>query len=433
MNAVETYFHSLHITRWLWQIGSTYLVSSSHIDLCGHCKSMKKHTRNKLIISVIAVALLAGGGSYFLYQPEPAPSYATETVKRGDIERSVLANGMLQASKLVSVGSQVSGQIVTMPIALGQTVKHGDLIAQIDSLSQENNLKEAQASLSSTKAEYRAKQAQIRQAQQAFNRQKAMLADNASSKADYETAQADLAVYQAELDQLKAELQQEQLSVESAQLDLSYTTIKAPMDGVVVYTAVEVGQTVNANQSTPTIVELADLGKMTVKAQISEADVIHVKPGQSVYFTILGQPEHRYEATLRAIEPGPTSMDGDDSDMTSSDSEAIYYNGLFDVDNPDGILRIGMTAQVSIVLDHATNTLMVPAQVLQKTAGPKPGYQVPVLINGQIEYRHVTVGIHNKISAEITDGLSADDQVVLGAPSSNTFSENRMRRRPMGF
>jgi membrane fusion protein, macrolide-specific efflux system len=394
---------------------------------------MKKRSRNTLIISAIAIALLAGGSVYFLYQPETAPSYATEAVKRGDIENSVLANGMLQASKLVSVGSQVSGQIITMPITLGQIVKHGDLIAQIDSLSQENNLKEAQASLSSTKAEYRAKQAQIRQAQQAFNRQKAMLADNASSKADYETAQADLAVYQAELDQLKAQLEQEQLSVESSALDLSYTTIKAPMDGVVVYTAVEVGQTVNANQETPTIVELADLQKMTVKAQISEADVINVKPGQAVYFTILGRPDHRYEATLRAIEPGPTSMDGDDSDMTSSDSDAIYYNGLFDVDNPDGILRIGMTAQVSIILDHATNALIIPAQVLQKVTGPKPGYQVPVLINNQIEYRNVTVGIHNKINAEITDGLSQDDQVVLGAPSSNTFSESRMRRRPMGF
>ncbi|HEY5716307.1 MAG TPA: efflux RND transporter periplasmic adaptor subunit [Psychromonas sp.] len=394
---------------------------------------MKKMTRNKLLISAIAIALLAGGGFYFRNKGEPAPSYATEEVARGDIENSVLANGMLQASKLVSVGSQVSGQIIKLPVTLGQQVKQGDLIAQIDSLTQQNSLQVAEASLSSIKAEYRAKQAKIRQAQQAFNRQKAMLADNASSKADYETAQADLAVYQAELEQLKAQQEQQQLSVASAQLDLAYTTIKAPMDGVIVYSAVEVGQTVNANQTTPTLVELADLHKMMVKAQISEADVINVKPGQAVYFTILGQPEHRYHAVLRAIEPGPTLMDGDDSDMTSSDADAIYYNGLFDVDNPDRILRIGMTAQVSIVLNQAKDVLLVPAQVLQKNPGQSPSYQVPVLVNGEIEYRAVSVGISNKISAEITQGLQQGEQVVLGAPSANTFSSTRMRRPPMGF
>lgn len=395
---------------------------------------MKKTTRNKLLISAIVITLLAGGGGiYFFNQADPPPSYATEKVQRGDIENSVLANGMLQASKLVSVGSQVSGQIIKLPVTLGQHVKQGSLIAQIDSLTQQNSLKEAQASLTSSKAGYRAKQAQIRQAQQAFDRQQAMLADNASSKADYESAQAALLVYNAELDQLKAQQDQVQLSVESAQLDLAYTTIKAPMEGVIVYSAVEVGQTVNANQSTPTIVELADLQKMTVKAQISEADVINVKPGQAVYFTILGQPDQRYNAILRAIEPGPTVMDGNDSDMSSSDSDAIYYNGLFDVDNPDGILRIGMTAQVSIILHQAKDVLLVPAQVLQKNPGQKPGYQVPVLVKGQIEYREVSVGISNKISAEIIQGLQQDELVVLGAPSSTSFTSSRMRRSAMGF
>lgn len=394
---------------------------------------MKKNTTNKLIVAIIAIALLAAGASFYLLnKDEPGPSYATQVVQRGDIENSVLANGMLQASELVSVGSQVSGLIINLPTKLGQEIKKGALIAQIDSLTQQNSLKEAQASLNSSLAQYRAKQAQIAQAQQEFTRQKMMLADKASSKADYESAQATLLVYIAELDQLKAEQQQVKLSVDSAQLDLGYTSIKAPIDGVVVYTAVTVGQTVNSTQSTPTIIELANLKKMTVEAQISEADVIKVKPGQAVYFTILGQPKHRYQATLRAIEPGPTSMDGDDSDMTSSDSEAIYYNGLFDVDNPEGILRIGMTAQVSIVLDQTQNAVLVPTQVLIEKPGPKLRYQVPVLIKGKIEYRNVTVGIMNKINAEITQGLQEGEQIVLGAPSDSSTG-GRNRRPPMGF
>lgn len=390
---------------------------------------------SKRTLFFLLLLLLAAGGVYYQwFRHEPPPEYATEPVKRGHIENIVLANGMLQASKLVSVGAQVSGQIVNLPVTLGESIKKGQLIAQIDSLTQQNSLKKAQASLDSLNAQARAKEAQIQQAKQEFTRQKAMLADHASSKADYETAESNLKVYQAQLDQLHAEIQQAKVSVDSAKVDLGYTQISAPMDGTVVYTAVETGQTVNANQSTPTIIEMAKLDVMTVKAEISEADVIHVKPGQSVYFTILGQPNHRYQATLRAIEPGPTSMDGDDSDMTSNDSEAIYYNGLFDVDNPDGTLRIGMTAQVSVILSQSDNALLVPAQVLQSLPGKKQTrYQVPVLENGQVIYRPVTVGINNKVNAEILSGLKEGDQIILGMPSGDTFTNRRFRRPPMGM
>ncbi|MGI2169902.1 efflux RND transporter periplasmic adaptor subunit [Shewanella sp. MF05960] len=397
---------------------------------------MKKTSIKKLTLLIVVIILIIAGGAYFVFDSDSsAPNYATESVQRGNIESSVLANGMLQASKFVSVGAQASGQIINLPVALGQQVKQGELIAQIDSLTQQNKLKEAIASLTSNEAQYRAKQAQINLAQQEFNRQKSMLADNASSKADYESAQATLLVYLAELDQLKAQQEQVKLSVESAQLNLGYTTIKAPMDGMVVYTAVTVGQTVNSTQSTPTIVELADLTKMTVKAKISEADVIKVKPGQAVYFTILGQPQKRFNATLRAIEPGPTIMDGDDSNMTSSDTDAIYYNGLFDVENPDGILRIGMTAQVSIILEQGEDVILVPSQILQPNHGKRPGFRVPVLVNDEIEYRNVTVGINNKVNAEITEGLEEGDQIILGTGgSTDTVSARRGNRRsPMGF
>jgi macrolide-specific efflux system membrane fusion protein len=396
---------------------------------------MYKQTRNKLFVVAITAFILVGGSIYFMIPSHTETSYATETVQRGDIENSVLAIGMLQASKLVSVGSQASGQVIKLPVALGEQVKKGDLIAEIDSLTQQNSLKVAKASLNSTKAEYRAKEAQIRQAQQAFERQKSMFADNASSKADYETAQADLEVYQAQLEQLQSELEQQQLSVENAQLELDYTTIKAPMDGVLVYNSVVVGQTVNASQTTPTLVELADLQRMTIKAQISEADVINVKSGQAVYFTILGQPNKRYNATLRAIEPGPTSMDGDDVDMEPSDSDAVYYNGLFEVDNEEGFLRIGMTAQVSIVLNQAKGVIIVPAQVLQKKSGRGAGFQVPVLNQGGIEYRDVSVGISNKINAEITQGLEEGEQIVLGVSSATATLSKGSRRppSPMGF
>ncbi|WP_105901710.1 efflux RND transporter periplasmic adaptor subunit [Vibrio gangliei] len=383
--------------------------------------------RKKWIL--IAAVPLIGVGSWFYWgKSEPAPTYATESVQKGDIENAVLANGMLQAAKLVNVGAQVSGQIQKLAVSLGDEIKQGDLIAQIDSLTQQNNLKESQASLDSLNAQYRAKQAQIKQAQFEYQRQKGMLAAQASSRADYESAEATLAIYQADLAQLKAEIEKAKINVDSAQVDLGYTTISAPMDGTVVYTSVEAGQTVNANQTTPTIIELAQLDTMTVKAQISEADVIHVHPGQVAYFTILGQPNKKYQGTLRAIEPGPTIMTGDDSQLTVSDSDAIYYNALFDVDNPQGTLRIGMTAQVSIVLEQAKDALLVPAQVLQRKG---KGYQVPVLQGENIVYKPVEVGINNKVNAEILSGLYEGDQVVVGMPSDSSFSSRR--NPPMRF
>jgi len=391
--------------------------------------------KTKRIYMVIVLFLIISGSAvyYSWLKPKPLPSYATEMVRKGDIENTVLASGMLQASKLVSVGAQESGQITKLNVKLGDNVKKGTLIAEIDSLTQQNTLKEAQASLMSLQAQYKAKQAQIKQATQEFKRQKSMFADNASSQADYESAESELAVYRAELDQLSAEIDQAKISVDSANVDLGYTKIHAPMDGTVVYTAVAVGQTVNANQSTPTIVELANLNTMTVKAQISEADVIHTFKGQSVYFTILGNSTKRYKGILRSIEPGPTSMDGDDSDMTPDDSDAVYYNGLFDVSNPNHILRIGMTAQVTIVLNHSKGALLAPSQALTIVNKHDHIYSVPVLKHGHVQNIKVTIGINNKVNAEVLSGLRENDEIIVGMPEGKTFTNSEMRHGPMGF
>ncbi|MGV3003010.1 efflux RND transporter periplasmic adaptor subunit [Vibrio sp. E150_018] len=381
-------------------------------------------------ILIVAIPLIGAAGWFYFGKSEPAPMYATEKVQRGDIENTVLANGMLQAAKLVNVGAQVSGQIQNLAVSLGDEIKEGDLIAQIDSLTQQNSLKEAQASLDSLNAQYRAKQAQIKQAQYEYKRQKGMLAAEASSRADYESAEATLAIYQADLAQLTAEIEKAKINVDSAEVDLGYTTISAPMNGTVVYTSVETGQTVNANQTTPTIIELAQLDTMTIKAQISEADVIHVQPGQTAYFSILGQPNKKYQSTLRAIEPGPTIMTGDDSQLAVTDSDAIYYNALFDVKNPKGVLRIGMTAQVSIILNESKDALLVPAQVLKKAQG-KDEFMVPVLENNEVVRKPVTVGINNKVNAEILSGLEEGDEVIVGMPSATTGTKGR--KPPMRF
>lgn len=379
---------------------------------------MHPKTISPLVIILLLVGLIAAGivYKYTTYSQDKAV-FITDVVKRGSIESVVLTNGVLYPSKLVSVGAQVSGMIEKIELAVGDQVKKGDLIAQIDNLTQQNALKEAQASLKSINAQYTAKQAQIKAAISEFERKKNMLRDGATSQAEYDTAESTLAVYRAELDKLSAEKEKTIISVDNAKLDLGYTTITSPIDGTVIYVSVEEGQTVNNNQGTPSIIELAQLDVMTIKAQVSEADIINVRAGQEVYFTILGETRKKYHGVLRAIEPGPTLLTGDDSSLKIGDSEAIYYNALFDVENTDNLLRFGMTAQVSIILKDSEDALLVPSQVLVKKSGRNPSYQVLVKNNDNAEYRDVTVGINNKVYAQILSGLNEGDEIVIGQSS----------------
>lgn len=375
---------------------------------------MNRKILSRLLIVLLVIGMAAAVGYRYTLTRETPQEFLTDSVRRGNIENVVLANGVLYPSKLVSVGAQVSGMIESMNVKVGDDIREGDLIAQIDNLAQKNTLKEAEASLRSIDAQYAAKQAQIKAAEAEFVRKQRMLKEGATSQAEYDTAESTLAVYRAELDQLSAEREQAVIRVDDATLDLSYTTISSPMDGTVIYASVEEGQTVNTNQGTPSIIELAQLDLMTVKAQVSEADIIHVHPGQEVYFSILGSNGKRYPGVLRAIEPGPTLLTGDDTTLTIGDSEAIYYNALFDVENPDNELHFGMTAQVSIVLESAEDALLVPAQALVKKPGPGDAWQVLVKQGDQAEPRDVEVGINNKVYAQILSGLEEGDEVVVG-------------------
>jgi len=377
----------------------------------------------RLLLILLALTLLAGVAFHFYFKNEaPNVVYSTEPVRTGNIEDVVLTNGVLYPYKLVNVGAQVSGKLESIAVNVGDVLEAGDFIAQIDNVSQGNALKEAQASLRSINAQYQAKQAQIHQAKLTFERQKKMLLKNTSSQSDYDTAEAALLVYQAELEQLVAEKEKALISVDDANLNLSYTTISSPIDGTVVYVSVEEGQTVNTNQSTPSIIEVAQLDLMTVKAQVSEADIIHVSPGQKVYFSILGAPQHKFYGTVRAIEPGPTLLTGDDSELNIGDNDAIYYNALFDVENSDQQLRIGMTAQVSIVLDSAQEALLIPSQILTNKLSGDNRYRVPVLVDQQLEMRDVEIGINNKVYAQVLKGLNADDHVVTGQAKTGSPS-----------
>lgn len=379
----------------------------------------RSSARRRIIILVIIVAAVAVVGWLMLHKKQQQPDYITALAEQRDLQQTVLADGKITASKQVSVGAQASGQIKSLRVKLGDPIKQGQLIAEIDSLTQQNELKNAQAALKNVQAQRASKQAILANYQAAFNRQKAMLAKNLTAKADYDAALSSLSSTEADIQALDAQIIQSQIQVNTAQVNLGYTRISSPIDGTVVSIPVEEGQTVNAVQSAPTIIKVANLNTMTVKAQISEADVVNVRPGMKVWFTILGQPDKRYGATLRAVEPAPDSINTDDSSSLSSassgssstSSEAIYYYGLFDIDNPGQILRISMTAEVHIIVGDQPNAIVVPSTALDNIDG-KTSVQV-VDDKQNISRRAVKVGINNNIEAQITDGLKAGEKVII--------------------
>lgn len=381
----------------------------------------KKRAALRWGAAALLLALAAFGIKRLWFTAEPRPQVATAAVTRADIEDTVLATGTIGAAQLVSVGAQVTGQVKRLHVQLGDAVKQGQPIAEIDALPQQNALRNAQAQVQSAEAQLRAKQAALAQAGLVAKRQRELVAADAGARADLESAEATLATTQAEIEALQAQIRQAKVAESTAQLNLSYTRVTAPMDGVVVAIVTEQGQTVNANQSAPTLIKLARLDLMTVKAQISEADVPRVKAGMPVYFSLLGEPDRRIEASLRAVEPGPTTIASDASGSSSgsgsggssaSGTSAIYYNGIFDVPNPDGRLRINMTAQTTIVLATAKKALSLPSAAL----GPRArdgSYRVRVLQgDGQIVEKKVRVGLNNRVTAEVLEGLTEGEQVI---------------------
>jgi len=326
--------------------------------------------RNRILLVVAVIALLASATAWSLRKPE-APALLTSPVTRGDLEQTVEATGIIDAYQLVSVGAQASGQIKSLKVQLGDVVKQGDLIAEIDSTTQQNSLLNAEAALENVRAQRAVQLANLREAELAFQRQEQMLKDEATSRAEFESAHARLTTARAQAKAQEAQIRQRETELGTARANLGYTRITAPIDGTVVAVVAEEGRTVNANQSAPTIVKLAQLDKVTINAEISEADVIKIRPGMPVYFTILGQPERRYQATLRTVNPAPASITNDNNSSSSS-SNAVYYNALFDVDNPEGTLRIDMTAQVSIILAQAQDALLIPSVALGEPVFERP-------------------------------------------------------------
>lgn len=391
---------------------------------------MKKGIKWIIILLILAALIWA---AYLYFKPKEKVSYVTEAVKRGKIQQTVLATGEITSSHLVDVGAQVSGQIKKMYVKIGDQVKQGDLIAQIDNVSQTNELNTNRARLDTYRAQLASAKIVLKTAQRSFDRYSALLKEGAVSKEEYEQKEDELASAKAKIEELNSSIKQTQIAIHTSETDLGYTRIVAPSDGTVVALVVEQGQTVNANQTAPTIVQLADLSTMLNKMQIAEGDATKVKAGQKVSFTILSEPDAPLETVLDSVDPGLTTMSqGSYSRSTDTTSSAVYYYARATVPNPDGKLSIGMTTQNTIEIAGVDNVLVVPTVAIKTKEGGKKMVRVLEGEN-QVSEREVQIGLRDSMNTEIKSGLKEGDQVILsertdkGNMSAGKMPPMRMR------
>lgn len=373
---------------------------------------MKKKT-----IAILLLATMVAGGSYFfMSQGEQTPTFLTENVTRADVEKTVVASGSIQSSNEVDVGAQVSGKITKLYVKLGQSVKKGDMIADIDSTTQINALNKAKAALASYQAQLKAKQTAYNVAQSSYSRLSKLYKLQSTSLDELNSAKNTLDAAKAEIDALQESIKQAEIEVNTAETNVGYTKITSPIDGTVISTPISEGQTVNANQTTPTIVTVANLRKMLIKPEISEGDITKVKAGQEVEFTILSDNQTKYHAVIDSVDPATTTdtdatSTGSSSSSSSSSTSAVYYYANMEVDNPDGVLRIGMTTENTIKIAAAKGVLTVSNMAIQKKGNK---YIVHVLNDqSQSEEREVEIGVQNDFQTEIKSGLAEGEKVIV--------------------
>ncbi len=367
---------------------------------------MNKRT---LIISISILAILTTLTAWYITSRSGTEASATNhvTLTRGTIEETVTAQGKLEPKEYVDVGAQVSGQLKKLHVDLGYIVKKGDIIAEIDPKVYEARVKASQAKLDTLKAQLAEQEAETSFAQQQLERNQRLIASKAISQEALEDTQTAKKVAEARVASLKAQIDEAQSTLEGDQANLQYTKIYAPMDGTVVVLTTREGQTVNANQTAPVIVQLANLDIMTVKAQVAEADVMRLKPGMNVSFATLGSLDRRWTGTIRQILPSPEII-----------NDVVLYNALVDVDNADRQLMSGMSTQMFFELGKAEDVLLLPVTALGKALPEEnsekgTAYQVRTPAGMKV----IHTGLMSRNFVEVTEGLKESDTVIapLGA------------------
>jgi membrane fusion protein, macrolide-specific efflux system len=371
-----------------------------------HGRGRVDFTRRVLTFTAVLGVAVAGLAAWKgATSKEPVRDHASAAVVRADVEDTITALGSIEPRQYVDVGTQVSGQLKRLLVNIGDPVKAGSLVAEIDSAVFSARVDAGHATLANLAAQLEEKRAQHALAQGQHERNLRMFKQDAVSRDALEISQASVRIAAAQVAALLAQADQTRATLRIDEANLAYTRIVAPMSGTVVSLPLRQGQTINANQQTPVILRLANLDTMTVVTQVSEADVVRLRVGMEVYFSTLGLPNRRWTGRLRQILPMPESV-----------NNVVLYSVLFDVDNKGQELKPQMSAQVSFVTAQAKAALTIPVSALRPRAGQDvvaDKSAVLVLKEGRVEERRVHLGVANRLQAEVLSGLAEGERVVV--------------------
>ena len=371
---------------------------------------------------LIALALsVAASSAWYAGVGANAPErFLTASVEVGTIEDNVSATGTVQPLQFVDVGTQVTGQLRSLHVEVGDVVQKGQLIAEIDPTVLQFKVDTTRAALQMLQAQLLERQSQARLADLQSARNRQLKSADAVSEEILQLSEAAVEQARAQVNAVEAQVEQAKASLAGDETNLRYTRIYAPMAGTVVALNARQGQTLVSSQQAPVILRIADLRTMTVWAQVSEADVPRITVGMPVYFNTLGLPNRRWEGKVRQVLPTPEAV-----------NNVVLYNVLFDVANADATLKPQMSTQVFFRVASVDKALTIPDAALQSVAkaiktkerseprakarGEEKAYVVRVLRAGQVEERPVSIGLQTRMQAQVLSGLAAGEEVIVGS------------------
>lgn len=368
--------------------------------------------------------LVVGAVGYGLLQPKPSKDENKNvvTVTLGDIEENVTAQGKLEPKEFVDVGAQVTGQLQKIYVQIGDNVTARQLLAQIDPRIYAARVQADEANIRNLQAQLVGQQAQVVFARQQYERNHELLKSKGVSQLDYQSSEFTIKQAIATAASIQAQIEQVQSTLTGDKTNLGFTKIYASMDGTVVDQKAREGQTLNANQQTPTILQLAKLDTMTVRAQVAEADVMRLRPDLPLYFSTMGAGERRWQAKVRQILPTPEVI-----------SNVVLYNVLVDVDNQDRQLMTGMSTQMFFVLGKAEQVPQIPvaalgARVRNEDNQNGSAYRVKEVTEQGVQEKIIHVGLRTRRFAEIRDGLAVGAQLQTMARA-----EDKDKKKNQGY
>lgn len=383
--------------------------------------------RKRYLIPIIVVLIVII--CFVFYKKSSSPlKYKTTQIGHNTITQVVEASGTINPVKTVNIGSQVSGLISAIYVDYNSQVKKGQLLAEIDTSLFEAQLQQSVANIANAKANLKKINAIMENDKKTYNRYKNLYARNFIAKSELDLAESTYFSDIAQAEAAKAQIMQAEANYKTASANMRYTKIISPVDGTVVSRAVDVGQTVAASFQTPTLFMVAqDLTKMQIETNVSEGDIGKVKVGQEAFYTLDGYQDSIFEGKVTQVRISPTTV-----------SNVVTYTVIVEVDNEDGKLIPGMTANVSIITNKKENVLTVPNIALKFTPvtdGRKYNSQgIWVLENKRPKRINIEVGVSDEVNTEvISKELKGDEIVIVGFEGNKNKKSVKSGRPPMGM